>query len=1058
MASDPINLKTFVARAKKIHAHWVSNKQNPKVWKNADAICIVAGATDENAVMYSGSSTFHRYLFSLELPSTIVLFTEKKVVILTSKKKKEILEKAQFDGDVALEVIEKVKAEEYGANCATLIAAVKASLDGATLGTLLKESPGGKFAASWAKALEKTSIATVDCSTGINLALAVKTEDEIMNIRKASHLSYKAMKAFSKRMWTVVDEDKGTFKHSELAAEIDANLEDPTERMQVKNVDKDMVESCYTPTVQSGPKCKVSLNEGAEMENEKMSFDLITCQLGARYDSYCSNVARTYIVNPPDCMEKAYMLLLEVQQVCLSAMKDSVSLLNVYNAAKKHIEAHGKDMLQYFTPNCGTGLGLMIRDASHVMSHKNKRVMKAGMVFNLCVGFQDVPVALGKKDAKKPKVGARALPTYTLLLGDTVLVGKDEAEVLTKSAKKNWSTVAQTLDESEEEEEEEEEENLSRREKRDRAQAEATAKNIDLDQKRQEIMKKKAADVKRRNLARKQKGSASDEVAQKDSDAELQISAYSSVQRIPASIKPTRLTVDTENQAVLLPIYNMLVPFHITTVKNVSINDEGHRASYLTINFYSPADKVTKNMPPSVVRAIEDLVARKVFVRSMMFKSKDQKYLNDQLRAIKQLQKDTREKNRAENEAKDVIEQEPLVLWPRDRGRPLTLAPVSVRPKIGKYRKNQGSLQCHMNGFRFRANEGSDRVDIIYSNVRHFIFQQCDGTIHDVILNIHLRSPILVNKRKCKNLCFYMTIIEASEALDDSRRNMYDPDEIDEEQRQRKLRKRLNKQFYEFCKKVSKHVEKYAPDAVKPIFPKLDTPYLDLSFFGVAHKEMVRISPSVDCLLNVSHTPSFVVSLDDVEHFHLERVTFTTKNFDMVVVFNDLQRFKHVNSIEMRYLETIKEWIISIGKTFTTGNAPIVWDKTLTAVRDELDAELDDGTSLFWSNVDEQGEKKDVGWDFLNAHSDHEDDGDDDDDDDGSVFEVDSDEEESSSEDDWDEDDMAEESGLDSEAYSDSEEDGEDWAEMDRKAEKEDRKKRQRDSHREDRYRKKRRR
>ena len=53
-----------------------------------------------------------------------------------------------------------------------------------------------------------------------------------------------------------------------------------------------------------------------------------------------------------------------------------------------------------------------------------------------------------------------------------------------------------------------------------------------------------------------------------------------------------------------------------------------------------------------------------------------------------------------------------------------------------------------------------------------------------------------------------------------------------------------------------------------------------------------------------------------------------------------------------------------------------MWDKTLAAVRDELNAELDDGTSLFWSNVDEQGEKKDVGWDFLNAHSDHEDDGD----------------------------------------------------------------------------------
>ena len=42
-----------------------------------------------------------------------------------------------------------------------------------------------------------------------------------------------------------------------------------------------------------------------------------------------------------------------------------------------------------------------------------------------------------------------------------------------------------------------------------------------------------------------------------------------------------------------------------------------------------------------------------------------------------------------ERRVEPLVGQEPLVLWPRDRGRPLTLAPVSVRPKIGKYRKNQ---------------------------------------------------------------------------------------------------------------------------------------------------------------------------------------------------------------------------------------------------------------------------------------------------------------------------------------------------------------------------------
>ena len=353
------------------------------------------------------------------------------------------------------------------------------------------------------------------------------------------------------------------------------------------------------------------------------------------------------------------------------------------------------------------------------------------------------------------------------------------------------------------------------------------------------ILKKKQKAIKEA-AAKKKNSKEGNENANIKTDEELRINAYKGINRFPTTARQHRLFVDRENQSIIVPIYNMLVPYHILTVKNVSINDEGHRASYLTINFYSPQDKITKTMPESIVRAIEGLQQRHCFVRSMQFKSINQRYLNDQVRAIKQLQKDTREKTREEAEKKDIIEQAPLELWPRDRGRPLNLAPISVRPKIGKHRKNLGSLQCHLNGFRFRVRDSSDKVDILYSNVRHFIFQKCDGTIHDVILHISLRSPILVNKRRCKDLSFYMTIIDSSQALDESRRNMYDPDEIDEEQRQRKLRKRLNKQFYEFAQKVTKHVAKYAPDVP---FPKLDAPYVDLSFQGTPNKEMVRISP-----------------------------------------------------------------------------------------------------------------------------------------------------------------------------------------------------------------------
>ena len=43
-------------------------------------------------------------------------------------------------------------------------------------------------------------------------------------------------------------------------------------------------------------------------------YGTVTCSLGARYKSYCANIGRTYFVNPTKGQEKAYKLLLEIQQ------------------------------------------------------------------------------------------------------------------------------------------------------------------------------------------------------------------------------------------------------------------------------------------------------------------------------------------------------------------------------------------------------------------------------------------------------------------------------------------------------------------------------------------------------------------------------------------------------------------------------------------------------------------------------------------------------------------------------------------------------------------------
>lgn len=56
--------------------------------------------------------------------------------------------------------------------------------------------------------------------------------------------------------------------------------------------------------------------------------------------------------------------------------------------------------------------------------------------------------------------------------------------------------------------------------------------------------------------------------------------------------------------------------------------------------------------------------------------------------------------------------------------------------------------------------------------------------------------------------------------------------------------------------------------------------------------------------------PAFVVSLDDIELVHFERVQFHIKNFDMAIIFKDYKRKAEIiNSIPMASLDPIREWL-----------------------------------------------------------------------------------------------------------------------------------------------------
>jgi len=163
-----------------------------------------------------------------------------------------------------------------------------------------------------------------------------------------------------------------------------------------------------------------------------------------------------------------------------------------------------------------------------------------------------------------------------------------------------------------------------------------------------------------------------------------------------------------------------------------------------------------------------------------------------------------REKERAERAT--LVAQEKLVR--ASGGRPYTLPDVWVRPQPagGKGRRVAGALEAHANGFRYSSPRG-ESVDVMYRNIKHAFLQPAEGEMI-ALVHFHLHHPIMIGAKKAVDVQFYTEVMDVVQTLDagGGRRNAYDPDEIEEEQREREMRARVNKTFAGFVKRVQHEI------------------------------------------------------------------------------------------------------------------------------------------------------------------------------------------------------------------------------------------------------------
>jgi nucleosome binding factor SPN SPT16 subunit len=1002
-----IDKAVFHNRLSNLTTAWKGDKRSGNhVFGDVGSIVVVMGKSDE-AQGFHKANGLQFWLLGYEFPATLFLITLEAMYIVTTKKKAAYLEVLK-DGKTPVEILVRGKdAEENAKQFERMLETIKNA--GKKVGVLTKETSTGPFVAEWKSAFGDISkdVEEVDISSALSAAMAVKDENELRAIRNAASASAYVMKDyFVETMSDILDKEK-KITHKAFAEKVGNKLDDEKFFRGIKGVgkfDSLQLDWSVAPTVQSGGNFDLKLATDPD-DNNLHQPGVIISALGLRYQTYASMIARTYLVEPNKTQEGMYKLLLTVHEAVIKELRDGVQAKDVYNKAVAVIKAKKPELVENFVKSVGAGIGIEAKDNTLVLNAKNTRQLKDGMTFTVTTGFSNLENP-SPRDKKRDA-------TYSLMLSDTVRVtGSGDAYCFTKDAPRDMESASFFFND-----EEEEEAKPKAKPKKDprvgavassnitktrlRGQGGAT-QNEEKEAARREHQKELHDKKQKEGLAQYTEGHGN-----LNGTEEKKFKRFESYKRdtqFPARVKQLEVLVDQKNYSLVLPIMGRPVPFHINTVKNATTSTEGGFC-YLRINFLSPGQGVGRKDD----QPFEDPNAQ--FIRSLTFRSKDNSRMEDIKDQITEIKKAAVRKEQEKKDMEDVVEQDKLIEI-RNR-RPFRLENIYLRPAIESKRVG-GAVEIHQNGLRYN-HLGNQKIDILFGNIKHLFFQPCVGELI-VIIHVHLINPIILGKKKTKDLQFYReaTEMQFDETGNRKRKHRYgDEEEFEAEQEEKRRRAMLDKEFRNFAEKIA--------DAGKSEGISVDMPFRELGFNGVPSRSSVTIQPTTDCLVQLTEPPFLVLTLTDIEVVHLERVQFGLKQFDMVVVFKDFTRPPaHINTIPVEALDGVRDWLDSVDIPFTEGPLNLNWATIMKTV-------IQDPHEFF----------KEGGWSFLSNESDSEGE---DEESEESAFEVSEEDLASdvSSEDESEFDDDASAEASEADDGSDDEE-GEDWDEMEKKAKRKDR-------------------
>ena len=950
-------------------------------------LCWLVGSPTDELVVNQRGVAIVQYLFDQPraLFDTCVVAREKKLIIVSTQPPASFtipssvgsisVEYEQFDAtnNATAERIAKLVGE-VGEGGLMGVANRELALQVGTLSDAIKQIIG--------------SVQSIDTAVFFGSLLEAKDAKAIEYLQKACALATSALKRYVVPELEAQLSTGKMLPMSTFSANIQKKLKNASEIPGLEALAADAYEPCFEPVaVQSGGKYDLKVIQ-ENVSSDPLRGDCVVIAYGVRHYGFSSYLARTFLVeaNAPKNVSKLYEFIISVSNKVMEMLVPGKKTSEVHAAVLAWAKESDATLAQYLTRDFGFGTGMCVMENRMSLGEKGTAMVAPGMCFVVRVGLENVP---------DESVAAGSTRTISLVVGDTVFVRENGAQLITKQ-KRDLKDILYL-----ERAEEAAEASKPEEQPRDLRTITRGGKTGNYQISNEEERRQKQARIIQEKRTKKD---AVHSFEEEDKDIGLtelgrlakgEVASYTRDAPVPKH-SPNVLEIDRVKETVWIPVCGCSTPFHVSTISKVDLSSEGGKHT-LTITFCN-----TQESNPAF-----RLNRKNVFIKTLIICAKDGGMCYNFSTAVREVMQRIKQKDTQRKQNQGVVQQTGLQLNKKSAVPRLHKVKMRPPPATGK-NGCQGDLEAHDNGFRFQFT-GGEPIVILYSNVKHVIFQPSDNDIC-VTFHITLKQPILVRGKKCEEVQFVAEVLESSEGTASVKRSYEDELRFDEVERER-VRK-TNSEYLVFSKNVESIFEGLGMNL------KVQLPFKEFDFKGSTSRSMTRFRANKEVVWAVTETPFFTQALCDVEVVSLERIVVGGQNIDIVFILKDYKTTVGITAVPMQSLDSIKDWLCQSGVVYFESNTNIQWTAVLKEIRS--DAQWDP-----WSPE---------GW---QAYIESDDEGDDDEDDDDTDYETDEDEEaeDDDSDSDWAEEDDSEEPSTDD---SDG---GVSWDEMEKRAADEDRKK-----------------